>query len=51
MINISVKEAKIYIERFFLKYGEVKNFFNEVILSAEKNGYVESLFGRKRYIA
>ncbi len=50
MINISVKQAKIYIERFFLKYGEVKNFFNEIILEAEKNGYVESLFGRKRYI-
>ncbi len=50
MINISVKEAKNYIEKFFLKYKQVEVFFDEVISLAQKNAYVESLFGRRRYI-
>jgi DNA polymerase I-like protein with 3'-5' exonuclease and polymerase domains len=37
MINISVKDAKKYIEKFFEQYKEVRIFFDEVILSAQKN--------------
>ncbi len=50
MIDISVKEAKNYIDKFFLKYSKVEIFFDEIINQAKKNWYVESLFWRKRII-
>ncbi len=50
MINISVKEAWEYIKRFFETYPKVKIFLNKTIEFAEKNWYVETYFGRKRFI-
>lgn len=50
MIWISQKEAKIYIDKFYEKYPKVWVFFNEIIKSAEKNWYVETMFKRKRFI-
>ena len=49
-INISIKEAKEYIDKFYEKYPQIKSFFEKTIEDGEKNGYVESLFGRKRYL-
>ena len=51
MINISIKEARIYIDRFYEWYPKVKIFLDETIKFCEDNWYVETLFGRKRYIA
>ena len=49
-IDISVTEWNEYIKRFYEKYPEVRSFFDLTIENAEKNGYVETLFWRKRYI-
>ncbi|MDH5655035.1 MAG: DNA polymerase I [Spirochaetia bacterium] len=49
-LNIPRNEAATYIERFFEKYPGVRRFMDETVEFAEKNGYVETLSGRKRQI-
>ncbi len=51
MIWISVKEASEYIKRFFETYPKVKKYIENTIKFCEKNGYVETLFWRRRYIS
>lgn len=51
MIGISQADAKIYITKFFERYPKVEIYFQKIIDECEKNGYVQTLFGRKRYIA
>lgn len=49
-LNISRKEAKQYIEQYLSKYSGVKKFMNDIVEKAKKQGYVETLFHRRRYI-
>lgn len=49
-LHISVKEAKAYIENYFEKYENVKKYLDNTVAEAKKNGYVTTLFGRRRYI-
>ncbi len=50
MIWISVKEANLYINKFYESYPKVKEFLENTIKSCEEKQYVETLFWRKRYI-
>ncbi|MEG1991801.1 MAG: DNA polymerase I [Acetivibrio sp.] len=47
-LNISRKEAEGYIKKYFETYPKVKGFLEELVESGKKNGYVTSLFHRKR---
>lgn len=47
-LKISRKEAEKYIEGYFEKYPNVKLYLNTTIEQAKKNGYVSTLFGRRR---
>lgn len=49
-LKISPKEASEYIERYFEQYPKVKELENKIIQFAEKKGYVETYFKRKRVI-
>ena len=49
-LEISVPESKRIITRFYEHYPEIKNYFDGVINFAKNNGYVETLFHRRRYI-
>jgi DNA polymerase-1 len=49
-LDISRKEAKEYIERYFNRYPGVKKFIDETVETAKKQGYVETLWGRRRYV-
>ncbi len=49
-INVSVSEAKKYIEGYFEKYPDVEKFMNECVENARKKGYSETLFKRRRDI-
>lgn len=49
-LQISVSEAAKLIEKFFYFYPEVKKFKDEVINFAKTYGYVETLFGRKKFL-
>ncbi|MDR2558837.1 MAG: DNA polymerase I [Oscillospiraceae bacterium] len=50
-INVSVSEARSYIENYLAKYKGVKAYMDEVIATAKSIGSVSTMFGRKRYIA
>jgi|LSQX01.2.fsa_nt_gb DNA polymerase-1 len=49
-LNISRNEAETFIKKYFLVYPEVKEFLDEQIKWAQKEGYVETIFKRRRYI-
>ncbi len=47
-LSISRKEAKEYIDRYFETYPQVKVFLEQLVEDAKKNGYVTTMFGRRR---
>ncbi len=49
-LHIKRAEAMKYIKSYFAKYTSIKKYTEEVIEKARENGYVETLFKRKRYI-
>ncbi len=49
-LNISRAEARALIDQYFQTYPGVKKFIDETIRSARKQGYVETLTGRRRYL-
>ena len=49
-IGISISEAKEYIDSYFKKFSGVKKYLDNVVDDATKNGFVTTLFGRKRNI-
>lgn len=46
--GIQYWEAKDFIKKYFQVYSGVQKYSQNLIKNAEKNGYVETLFGRKR---
>ena len=49
-LKISRKEAKQYIEQYLSKYQGIKSFMDNIVETAKKEGYVETLFHRRRYV-
>ena len=49
-LGITRKEAKQYIESYLNEYSGVKKFMEDIVEKAKEQGYVETLFGRRRYI-
>ena len=49
-IGISRTEAKDIIDTYFETYPNVKAYMDQSIELAKEQGYVETLFGRKRYL-
>ncbi|MFA5916849.1 MAG: DNA polymerase [Candidatus Gracilibacteria bacterium] len=50
MIDGGMAECKKYIDKFYENYPLVKEFFDKVVVDCKETGYVETLFGRKRFI-
>jgi DNA polymerase-1 len=48
-INVSVKEAKEFIEKYFASFPTVKNFIEKTKIQARENGFVETLLKRRRF--
>ena len=49
-LGISRTEAAGFIENYDRLYSDITKFKAETILKAEDSGYVETIFGRRRYI-
>ncbi len=49
-LDISVKQAKEYIDSYFSKYVGIKNWSNRIIEETKQKGYVKTITGRIRYI-
>lgn len=49
-LHISMKEAKEYIESYKANYPLVDKYLKDIIAEGYANGYVSTLYGRRRYI-
>ena len=47
-LGIGRKEAAGYIERYFERYHVVRAFLDKIVADAHANGYVTTLYGRRR---
>lgn len=48
--GISYGRAKDFIDQYFIVHKDIKKFIAKTIAQAEEDGYVETLFGRRRYL-
>lgn len=49
-LNISRKEAKEYIENYFINFKFVRKYMDDSVANGKENGYVETILHRRRYI-
>ncbi len=49
-LNVSRGEAQDYIARYFQRYPGVRDFMDRIREQAHRDGYVETLFGRRLYL-
>ena len=49
-LNITRKEAKTFIDTYFDKYPGVAEYMKEIVKQAKEDGYVTTLFNRRRYL-
>lgn len=49
-LNISVEEAQTFIDSYFTKYSQVKDYIETQIEKARKDGFVTTILGRRRYL-
>ena len=49
-LNLGRKEAKELIDGYFASFPAIRSFIDDSIGFARENGYVETLFGRRRYL-
>ena len=50
-LHIGRKEAGEYIVKYFERYPDVKNFLDSTVAQAHLNGYVTTMFGRRRNLS
>jgi DNA polymerase-1 len=49
-LKIDTNMARKLIEDYFTQFGSIKKWMAEVLEEGRKNGYVETIWGRRRYI-
>jgi DNA polymerase-1 len=50
-LAIPYAEAERFIERYFASYPRVRAWIEQVLADARQKGYVETMFGRRRFVA
>ena len=50
-LRCSRAEAKKIIDDYFTSFPSIRSFIDDTVAMARESGYVETLFGRRRYIA
>lgn len=49
-LDIAFYDAKQMIDRYFEVYQGVRRYLDDVVADAHRNGYAQTMFGRRRYI-
>lgn len=49
-LGISQNQAKAFIDRYFEEFKGVKNYIEGIVEQARRDGYVSTLFNRRRYL-
>src|SRR5438105_15402557 len=48
-LGISQDQAKAFIAEYFARFAGVRTWLDRTVAEGRERGYVESLFGRRRY--
>ena len=49
-LKISNSEAKSFMDKYFERYSEIKEYMESTVNFAKENGYVKTIMNRRRYI-
>ena len=49
-IGVSNNEAEDFLNAYFIKFPEIKDYMNETIKFCRKSGYVNNIFGRRTHL-
>ena len=49
-LDINPKEASELMERYYLRFGGIRDYLATVVVKAKQDGYTETLLGRRRYL-
>ena len=50
-IGVSNVEAEDFLNSYFIKFPEIKDYMNETIKFCRKSGYVNNIFGRRTHLS
>jgi len=50
-LDISTEEARTIIDRYFERYAGIRRYLEQTVETARRRGYVETLFGRRRFMS
>ena len=48
--GINRKEAKNFMEQYLTHYSGIKHYMEDIVEEAKAKGYIDTMFGRRRYI-
>jgi DNA polymerase-1 len=49
-LRISTEEARELMDEYFARFGGVRDYLHEVVERARRDGYTETILGRRRYL-
>jgi len=49
-LGITPIEAQTFIDKYFRQYPKINTYITNTLIQAHETGYVETLYGRKRYL-
>jgi len=49
-LDLSPNEAQRLMDDYFVRFGGIRDYLNEVVREAREKGYTETLLGRRRYL-
>src|SRR5262249_47431978 len=49
-LGISPAEATVLMEEYFTRFGGVRDYLQAVVAQARRDGYTETVLGRRRYL-
>ena len=49
-IHVTVAQAKEYMEKYFEHYSGVRSYMDRVVAQGREDGYVSTLYGRRRWL-
>jgi DNA polymerase I len=49
-LRVSTDEARDLMDGYFLQFGGVRDYLRQIVAQARKDGYTETILGRRRYL-
>ncbi len=49
-LRVSTDEARAFMDGYFEQFGGVRDYLNEVVAQARRDGYTQTILGRRRYL-